>query len=86
MVIAIQEPGYNRWTRSTYCLKPYELAYEALLETRVCFMINRQVGAAHWRRTQYSPNVASLTLDTTLGKITIVNVYNLRDTGSRVKE
>jgi Endonuclease-reverse transcriptase len=49
-------------------------------------MINRQVGAAHWRRTQYGPNVASLTLNTTLGKITIVNVYNLRDTGPRVRE
>jgi hypothetical protein len=86
MVIAIQEPGYNRWTRSTYYLKLYELTYEALLKTRVCFMINRQVGAAHWRRTQYGPNVASLTLDTTLGKITIVNVYNPRDTGPRVRE
>lgn len=39
LVLAIQEPAYNRYTKSTYCPKPYQLAYEALPETRVCFMI-----------------------------------------------
>jgi hypothetical protein len=45
-VLAIQEPQFNRFTLSTYYPKPYELAYEATPETRVCFMIKRDVGAA----------------------------------------
>lgn len=85
LIVAVQEPGYNRWTRSTYCPKPYELAYEALPETRVCFMIRRDLGPARWRRTQYGPYVASLTLDTEQGKLTFVNVYNPKDTGPRIK-
>ena len=63
-VLAIQEPAYNRLTKSTYCPKPYELAYEALPETRVCFMVRRDVGAAQWKRRQYGPNVATLEIDT----------------------
>lgn len=45
-VIAVQEPAYNRMMKSTYSPKPYELAYEASPETRVCFMIRRDIGAA----------------------------------------
>jgi hypothetical protein len=84
--VAVQEPGYNRWTKSTYCLKPYELAYEARPDTRVCFIVKRDLGAACWRRQQYGLNVASLELDTKLGKLIIINVYNPRDTGPRIKE
>ena len=85
-VLAIQEPFFNRHTKSTYCPKPYELAYEACPETRVCFMIRRDVGAARWRRTQYGPNTASLQLVTGRGKITIINVYNPRSAGPRIRE
>jgi len=85
-VIAVQEPAYNRMTKSTYCPKPYELAYEALPETRVCFMIRRDIGAAQWKRRQYGSNVAALKLTTLSGKITIVNVYNPRDGGPRLHE
>ena len=42
-VIAIQEPLYNERTKSTYYLKLYQLVYDALLETRVYFMIKREV-------------------------------------------
>ena len=85
-VIAVQEPGFNRYTGSTYCPKPYELAYEADQSTRVCFMVRRDVGAAQWKRKQYGPNVASLELNTKRGKISIVNVYNPRDRGPRLHE
>jgi len=85
-VLAIQEPQFNRFTLSTYCPKPYELAYEATPETRVCFMIKRDVGAAQWRRKQYGPNVASLTLLTNPDALTIINVYNPRERGPRIKE
>ena len=86
LVLAIQEPAFNRHTKSTYCLKPYQLAYEALPETRVCFMINRRAGDAQWRRRQYSPNVATLELDTAQDKMLIINVYNLRGGGPRLTE
>ena len=85
-ILAIQEPTYNRWTKSTYCLKLYELAYEARPETRVCFMIKRDVGATQWRRRQYGPNVAALELDTDQGKLTVINVYNPRAGGLRIQE
>ena len=85
-VLAIQEPAYNRLTKSTYCPKPYELAYEAYPEIRVCFMIRRDVGVAQWRRRQYGPNVATLELDTSQGKVTILNVYNPRTGGPRLRE
>jgi hypothetical protein len=85
-VVAVQEPVYNRITKSTYCPKPYELAYEALPETRVCFIVRRDVGAAQWRRKQYGLNVAALELTTLRGKITIVNVYNPRGGGPRLRE
>jgi hypothetical protein len=85
-VVAVQKPAYNRITKSTYCPKPYELAYEALPETQVCFMIRRDIGAAQWRRRQYDPNVAVLELITLRKKITIINVYNLRGGGPRLRE
>jgi hypothetical protein len=85
-VLTIQEPQFNQFTLSTYCLKLYELAYEATLETRVYFMIKRDVGAAQWRRKQYGPNVASLTLLTNPDALTIINVYNPRERGPRIKE
>ena len=85
-VIAVQKSAYNRMTKFTYCPKPYELAYEALPETRVCFMIRRDIGAAQWRRRQYGPNVAALELTTLRGKITIINVYNSRNEDSRLRE
>jgi Endonuclease-reverse transcriptase len=49
-------------------------------------MIRRDVGAAQWRRRQYGPNVASLTLFTNPNTLTIINVYNLRERGPRIKE
>ena len=86
IVIAVQEPRYNRLTRSTYCPRPYELAYEAQPETRVCFMIRRDVGPSRWRRRQYGPNVAALQLNLQTGPLTIVNVYNPRKDGPRIQE
>ena len=47
IVLAIQEPGYNRYTKSIYCPKPYQLAYNARPETRVCFIIRRDAPVSH---------------------------------------
>ena len=82
----VQEPGYNTWTKSTYCPKPYQLAYEAHPETRVCFMIRRDVPASQWKRRQYGPNVAALTVILQERTLTAINVYNPRGNGPRVKE
>jgi hypothetical protein len=46
LILAIQEPGYSKRTGSTYCPKPYQLAYEARPETRAYFMIRRDVPAS----------------------------------------
>jgi hypothetical protein len=86
MVLAIQEPGYNRYTKSTYCPKPYQLAYDARPETRVCFMIRRDAPVSHWYRTQYGPNVAALSIKLLEREITIINVYNPRGDAPTVQE
>ena len=85
-VLVIQEPGYNRYTQSTYCPKPYQLAYEAQPETRVCFMVRRDIPISQWKRTQYGPNVAALLLRLQDRDITIINVYNPRDHTPTIKE
>jgi Reverse transcriptase (RNA-dependent DNA polymerase)/Endonuclease-reverse transcriptase len=84
-VIAIQEPGWNKMTKSTTCPRRYQLAYEARPETRVCFMIRRDIGEAHWRRTQYGPNVATLTLRLHKETLSIVNVYTPNTSGPRIR-
>ena len=78
IVIALQEPAYNPLSRSTYCPAKYQLAYDAKPETRVCFMIRRDVGESRWSRKQFGPNVATLTLRLAEEIISIINVYNLR--------
>jgi hypothetical protein len=46
LILTIQELVYNRHIKSTYYLKLYQLAYEALPETRVYFIINRKADEA----------------------------------------
>lgn len=86
IVIAVQEPGYNKHTKSTYCPKPYQLAYEATPDTRVCFMIKRDIGESQWKRRQYGPNVATLEITLRDLNIAIINVYSPRGRGPRIKE
>jgi endonuclease/exonuclease/phosphatase family metal-dependent hydrolase len=85
-ILVIQEPAYNRLTKSTYYPKLYELAYDARPETRVCFIIRRDVGVSQWKRRQYGPNVAALEINTAQGKLTILNTYNPRARGPRLQE
>ena len=44
LVIAVQEPAYDKKTGRTYCPRPYELAYEAGPTTRVTFIVKRTLG------------------------------------------
>src|ERR1700761_542540 len=85
IVIALQEPAYNPLSRSTYCPAKYQLAYDAKPETRVCFMIRRDVGESRWSRKQFGPNVATLTLRLAEEIISIINVYNPRQRGPRIQ-
>ncbi len=85
-VLAIQEPRYNKYTKSTYCPRPYQLAYEPRSETRVCFMIRRDINASQWKRRQYGSNTAVLELVIGNDKLSIINVYNPRTGGPRIRE
>src|SRR5437868_2550624 len=84
-VLAIQEPGHNKHTKSTYCPKGYVLSYEALLTTKVCFMVSRDIDVAHWRCRQYGPYIASLWIELDGLEITIINAYNPRGNGPRIQ-
>jgi len=86
-VIAVQEPGYNSASKTTYCPKGYARAYQADPTTKTCFFVSKQINEAHWLHEQFGPYVAVLHLETRLEiassdepnlRMTIVNVYNPR--------
>jgi endonuclease/exonuclease/phosphatase (EEP) superfamily protein YafD len=83
-VLAIQEPGYSKLSKSTYCPKGFTLLYEALPTTRVCFMVSREINAAHWLYKQHGPYVAVLQLILCKTTVSIINVYNPRGNGPRI--
>jgi hypothetical protein len=75
-VLAIQEPGWNKHTKSTFCPRGYTLAYEAAEETKVCFMVSKELGIDSWRFRHVSPYIAVLRVQLGQEFLTIVNVYN----------
>ena len=83
-VLAIQEPGYNKLSQSTYCPKGFTLLYEALPTTQVCFMVSKEVNAAYWSHKQHGPYVAVLQLLLCEMTVSIINVYNPRGSGPRI--
>ena len=74
-VLAIQEPSYNRFTKSTYCPRNFILTYNAAPTTKVCFMVSRSIDAGHWKRQQFGPCVATLWIRLEGREVTIINVY-----------
>ena len=78
LIIAVQEPFFRRRQGDTYCPRNYTLTYEAGPDTRVCFMVSREIDATRWSRKQCSPDVAALHLRGGEHELTIVNVYNPR--------
>jgi Endonuclease-reverse transcriptase len=79
-VIALQEPGYNKHTKSTYKPQGYSLAYEPAPTTKVAFLVSRALQEADWSWKSYGPHVAALSLRAECGTVTIINVYNPRST------
>ena len=84
-ILAVQEPAFNKRTMTTYCPKGYTLAYDPSPMTKVCFLIGDQLHTSHWSYQAHSPYVASLRLKTAYGPLELINVYNPRDNGPRIK-
>src|SRR5215472_3817532 len=84
-LIAIQEPAFNKLTNTTYCPRGYRLIYEANPATRVCFMVSEALGVGHWRHQSYGPHAIKLELQVEEGPLSIINVYNPRDQGPRIR-
>ena len=80
-VLAIQEPSYNGFTKSTYCPRNFTLSYDAAPTTKVCYMVSRNIDAGHWRRQQFGPCVAMLCLQLEGLETTIINVYKPQGEG-----
>ena len=80
-VLAIQEPNYNRFTKSTYCPRNFTLSYDAAPITKVCFMVSRKIDAGHWKCQQFGPYVAMLWLWLEGLEVTIINVYKPQGEG-----
>jgi Reverse transcriptase (RNA-dependent DNA polymerase)/Endonuclease-reverse transcriptase len=83
-VLAIQEPGYNKLSKTTYCPKGFTLLYEALPTTRVCFMVSKEINTAHWSYKQYGPYIAVLQLALHETTVAIINIYNPRGNRPRI--
>jgi exonuclease III len=84
-VLAIQEPAYSKRTCTTYCPVGYNLAYEDNPKTRVCFMVSKQIHVSNWSHQAHGPYVATLCVQTSRGPLHIVNVYNPRGNGPRIR-
>lgn len=59
-ILAIQEPGFNYHSRTTYCPKGYTLAFEGGDTTKVCFMISKAIPLQHWEYRAHSIHVAEM--------------------------
>jgi Endonuclease-reverse transcriptase len=84
-VLAVQEPAYNKYTKSIYCPRGFTLTYDALPTTKVCFMISKNIDLAHWKRRQYGPFTAALWVRLEGLEVTIINVYNPRGDGPQIR-
>src|SRR3982074_1237266 len=85
LVLAIQEPGFNRRTGATYCPKGYTLAFEATPTTKVCFMISKQLHIGQWSFQPYGRHVAMIRIQLAEHSLSIINVYNPRGNGPRIQ-
>jgi retrotransposon-encoded endonuclease len=84
-ILAIQEPCFSRRTSSTYCPKGYTLAMEAAPTTKVCFMVSKEIDIGSWSYQPHSCYVAELRLRINSRELQIINVYNPRDNGPRIR-
>jgi exonuclease III len=83
-VLAVQEPGYLKHNKSTYCPRGFTLLYDALPTTRACFMVSKSLDMAHWSYKQHGPYIASLQLILHELTVSIINVYNPRGNNLRI--
>lgn len=84
-ILAIQEPGYNKHTSTTYCPKGYVLAYDNNPWTKVCFMISRELPISSWSYQPHGQYVAALRVRLEGITITILNIYNPRNNQAQAK-
>jgi hypothetical protein len=78
LILAIQEPYFNKYTKTTYCPKAYYLLYQPKEETRVCFFVSKAMALDSWEHKNLSPDASMLLIQTSTGPIAITNVYNPR--------
>lgn len=76
VTLAIQEPYFNEQARTTYCPPEYALCYQAVEGTRVCFLVSKRICSRDWSFYPTHGDVATLTVQTSVGSIALVNVYN----------
>ena len=81
LVTAIQEPRYNKQTKRAYCPLGYHILMTASEDTRVAFLVSKDLGLDIWEWVPVSNFVAKLRIKTATGWINIINVYNPRENG-----
>src|SRR5450756_1026553 len=62
LLLAIQEPAFNSYSKTTYCPRAYTLVCEDDPTTKVCFIIDRNMDLSQWKYKSYSRHVATITL------------------------
>ena len=77
-ILAIQEPGHNKLTKTTYCQKGYVLAYDNNPWTKVCFMVSSRIPLSDWTYQPHGHHAATLRVQLEGIIVVIINVYNPR--------
>src|SRR2546430_3286013 len=63
-VLAVQEPYFNKHTKSTYCPPGYQLLLRAADNTKVCFMVSQSLRLEDWRVEDVGAYIAILPIPT----------------------
>ena len=82
-LVAVQEPYHNKAARTTYCPPGYTLCYQPADETRVCFLVSKGINTQDWRFQSLCSDVATVTVQSSVGWINVINAYNPSPTTPR---
>ena len=74
-VLVIQEPYFNKRTKSTYCPLGYHLLMRAADSTKICFMVSQNLRLEDWQFEDVGAYAAILRIRTDSRWMAILNTY-----------
>jgi hypothetical protein len=84
-LLIIQEPQFRTRNSGTYCPPGYTLIMEPSPTVKICFMISKAICPSQWSSKFHSCWVAEINMRINGENLRVINVYNPRDVGPRIK-